>query len=114
MNTQKFNVTKPSLVDVFSNVANLHELFLANKKAGLLSFVDVRIKEVALVDFFQALQFFKTQTNCPLHEIRDQKTQELIAYCFHYVPCIADSFSVCVVSEFVSELKAKPSLMNMQ
>lgn len=114
MITQKFNVIKPNLVDLYNNVATLHEVFLSNKRAGLVTMVDLRLKEVNLIDFFQAMQFFKKQTNCPLHEIRDPKDGKLMAYCFHYVPCIQDSFSVMVVSEMVEELKAKPNLINMQ
>lgn len=106
MQTQKFNVIKPSLVELYNNVANVHELFLNNKKAGLITMVDLRIKEVTLVDFFQALNFFKKQAKCDLREIRDPQTKELLAYCFHYVPCLSDSFQVMVVTEVLHDFRS--------
>lgn len=103
---QKFTQKNPNLVELYTTVAELHELFIKNKTNGLETMVDLRIKEVNIVDFFKSLAFFNKQVKCPLFEIKGPKG-EVLAYCYHYRPVLEHDFSVMIVSELHEVFKVK-------
>lgn len=103
---QKFTQHNPNLVELYATVQELHEVFLKNKANGLLTMVDLRIKDVNIVDFFKSLYFFKTLKACPVYQIKGPKG-EVLAYCYHYRPLLEDDFSVMVVSEIHEAVKVK-------
>ena len=103
---QKFTQKNPNLVELYTTVNELHELFLKNKQQGVETMVDLRIKEVNIVDFFKSLHFFNTQTKCPVYKIKGPQG-ETLAYCYHYRPVLEHDFSVMIVSEIHEKFKYK-------